>query len=225
MAAVVAAGGREGRGSVRLTGGRGRKPDRAEPSRADPVRAPAVIGSARIERSGPRPPGRPGDSSDQPAIDVGTIRGVVDAQPDWYGQNLDVAHLLPTLSTWTWSPSSWLLDFAVIYDGAVVGVQTLEADRFPTLRTVDSGSWLVMSVRGRGVGVAMRMAVRPGLRPPRRGRRGEFGPLRQPALTWRLPADWLRGQRSQPHRHPDRRGRTGPPPTHRRRPADRWPRS
>ena len=62
-------------------------------------------------------------------------------------------------SVGTWSPSSWLLDFAVIYDGAVVGVQTLEADRFPTLRTVDSGSWLVMSVRGRGVGVAMRMAV------------------------------------------------------------------
>jgi RimJ/RimL family protein N-acetyltransferase len=59
----------------------------------------------------------------------------------------------------TWSPSSWLLDFVVSYDGAVVGVQTLEGDRFPTLRTVDSGSWLVASVRGRGVGVAMRMAV------------------------------------------------------------------
>ena len=59
----------------------------------------------------------------------------------------------------TWSPSSWTLDFAVQYHGAIVGVQSLEAQDFPTLRTVDSGSWLVRSARGRGVGVAMRLAV------------------------------------------------------------------
>lgn len=59
----------------------------------------------------------------------------------------------------TWSPSSWSLDFAVEYDGAVVGVQSLEADDFPQLRTVDSGSWLAASVRGRGVGIRMRTAV------------------------------------------------------------------
>ena len=59
----------------------------------------------------------------------------------------------------TWSPSSWVLHMAVEFDGALVGVQTLEGDDFPRLRTVDSASWLVPSVRGRGVGVAMRIAV------------------------------------------------------------------
>jgi RimJ/RimL family protein N-acetyltransferase len=59
----------------------------------------------------------------------------------------------------TWSPSSWCLDLAVEHDGALVGVQSLEADDFPALRTVDSGSWLVESVRGRGIGIAMRRAV------------------------------------------------------------------
>ena len=59
----------------------------------------------------------------------------------------------------TWSPASWCLDFAVEYAGGVVGVQTLEADDFPDLRTVDSGSWLTPAARGRGVGIAMRTAA------------------------------------------------------------------
>ena len=59
----------------------------------------------------------------------------------------------------TWSPASWRLDFAVEHEGVLVGVQSLEGDAFPDLRTVDSGSWLVRSVRGRGVGIAMRRAV------------------------------------------------------------------
>lgn len=59
----------------------------------------------------------------------------------------------------TWSPSSWVLHFAVAYRGELVGVQTLEGDDFPALRTVDSASWLVPGVRGRGLGAAMRTAV------------------------------------------------------------------
>ena len=59
----------------------------------------------------------------------------------------------------TWDPASWVLHFAVEHRGALVGVQTLEADNFPALRTVDSASWLVAAVRGRGVGRAMRTAV------------------------------------------------------------------
>jgi RimJ/RimL family protein N-acetyltransferase len=59
----------------------------------------------------------------------------------------------------TSSPTAWCLNFAVEYGGDMVGVQTLEANDFPTVRTVDSASWLVWRVRGRGIGVAMRMAV------------------------------------------------------------------
>jgi RimJ/RimL family protein N-acetyltransferase len=72
-------------------------------------------------------------------------------------------HRLFTQGIWrnrgTWAPTSWCLDLAVVYDGALVGVQSLEADSFPTLRTVDSASWLTPSARGRGIGVAMRTAA------------------------------------------------------------------
>jgi RimJ/RimL family protein N-acetyltransferase len=59
----------------------------------------------------------------------------------------------------TWSPSSWCLDLAVEVEGAVVGVQALEGDEFPLLRTVDSFSWLATTVRGRGLATRMRTGV------------------------------------------------------------------
>ena len=59
----------------------------------------------------------------------------------------------------TWRPGSWCLDLAVEVDGRVVGVQALEGDDFPLLRTVDSFSWLATDVRGRGLATAMRTAV------------------------------------------------------------------
>jgi RimJ/RimL family protein N-acetyltransferase len=58
-----------------------------------------------------------------------------------------------------WSPSSWCLDLVVEHRGRVVGIQSLEGDDFPTLRTVDSASWLTPGARGRGVGTAMRAGV------------------------------------------------------------------
>ena len=59
----------------------------------------------------------------------------------------------------TWSPTSWCLELAVEVDGEVVGVQALEGDDFPLLRTVDSYSWLTAGVRGRGLATAMRTGV------------------------------------------------------------------
>jgi RimJ/RimL family protein N-acetyltransferase len=59
----------------------------------------------------------------------------------------------------TWSPDSWCLDLAVEVEGRVVGVQALEAEQFPLLRTVDSFSWLSAEVRGRGLANLMRAGV------------------------------------------------------------------
>ncbi len=59
----------------------------------------------------------------------------------------------------TWSPDTWTLPFLVEHEGVVVGMQALEGSGFTVGRTVDSVSWLVPEVRGRGLGVAMRAAV------------------------------------------------------------------
>jgi RimJ/RimL family protein N-acetyltransferase len=58
-----------------------------------------------------------------------------------------------------WSVESWDLTFCTIYEGLIVGMQSLEAEQFTELRTVDSGSWLAPSVRGIGIGTSMRTAI------------------------------------------------------------------
>jgi len=58
-----------------------------------------------------------------------------------------------------WSPDSWCLDLVVEHAGEVVGVQSVEGDDFPVLRTVDSASWLATPVRGRGLATAMRTGI------------------------------------------------------------------
>lgn len=59
----------------------------------------------------------------------------------------------------TWRPESWELSFAVFRDGELIGHQGLEGDHFVTLRTVDSSSFLIPAMRGRGLGKQMRAAV------------------------------------------------------------------
>ncbi len=54
---------------------------------------------------------------------------------------------------------NWDLPFAVVHDGAVVGVQNLTATDFPTLRTAETGSWLGLAHQGKGIGKEMRRAV------------------------------------------------------------------
>lgn len=58
-----------------------------------------------------------------------------------------------------WSPLAWKLPFAVRRDGEYVGCQELEANDFPTLRTIDSWSYLIAAARGLGLGKQMRQAV------------------------------------------------------------------
>ena len=80
------------------------------------------------------------------AVDDRTHRGVVVHQEYWrsYG---------------TWSTQAWRFHLAVRRDGELLGLQELEGNEFPTLRTVDTSSWLVESARGAGIGKAMRRAV------------------------------------------------------------------
>jgi len=60
----------------------------------------------------------------------------------------------------TWRPQAWRLSFVVrSAAGEILGVQELEGNEFPTLRTVDSSSFLIPPARGRGYGKQMRTAV------------------------------------------------------------------
>jgi RimJ/RimL family protein N-acetyltransferase len=80
-------------------------------------------------------------------VDDRTQRGVVVHQEYWrhYG---------------TWTSQDWRLLFAVRRDGdELLGLQELEGNDFPVLRTVDTSSWLVPEARGTGAGKRMRRAV------------------------------------------------------------------
>jgi len=58
-----------------------------------------------------------------------------------------------------WTSQSWRLPMAALVDGEIAGVQALEADQFPVLRAVTSGSWLGASHQGKGIGTEMRAAI------------------------------------------------------------------
>jgi RimJ/RimL family protein N-acetyltransferase len=59
----------------------------------------------------------------------------------------------------TWKVDAWRLGFGVWHDGELIGFQELEGNDFPLVRTVDTSSWLIHSVRGQGMGKIMRTAV------------------------------------------------------------------
>jgi RimJ/RimL family protein N-acetyltransferase len=56
-------------------------------------------------------------------------------------------------------PDSWRLYFAVVVGGEPVGMQDLIGDRFSTLGSVTTFSWLSADARGMGLGREMRAAV------------------------------------------------------------------
>ena len=58
-----------------------------------------------------------------------------------------------------WTVDAWRFHLAARRDGELLGLQELEGNDYPTLRTVDTSSWLVPSARGTGLGKAMRRAV------------------------------------------------------------------
>jgi RimJ/RimL family protein N-acetyltransferase len=57
------------------------------------------------------------------------------------------------------SPTKWMVNFAVIVDGTVVGTSGLMADDFSKARQFETGSWLGRRFQGRGIGKEMRLAT------------------------------------------------------------------
>lgn len=57
------------------------------------------------------------------------------------------------------SPESWELPFAVHEGDRLIGVQGVSAKNFAVTKTVTTGSWLVRSKQGEGIGKEMRAAV------------------------------------------------------------------
>jgi RimJ/RimL family protein N-acetyltransferase len=58
-----------------------------------------------------------------------------------------------------WSAEKWSFTGAVFVDGRIVGVQDMSAQRFGTVRSVLTGSWLGLAHQGQGLGKEMRQAI------------------------------------------------------------------
>lgn len=58
-----------------------------------------------------------------------------------------------------WSRDAWTLDFAVEYEGVIVGAQGFSTRDYLATRTCETGSWLGRIHQGRGIGTRMRQAI------------------------------------------------------------------
>lgn len=59
----------------------------------------------------------------------------------------------------SFSVAKWSADFAVFYDGELVGSQGISAHDYLITRTGETGSWLSRRYQGKGVGTAMRQVI------------------------------------------------------------------
>ncbi len=58
-----------------------------------------------------------------------------------------------------WTADDWQLNFTIELGGQPIGSQSIHAQRFAVMRTVDTGSWLGQTFQGQGFGREMRAAV------------------------------------------------------------------
>ena len=59
----------------------------------------------------------------------------------------------------SFSPAKWNADFAVFYDGELVGCQGFSTSDYLILRSGETGSWLGRRFQGKGIGTAMRQVI------------------------------------------------------------------
>ena len=59
----------------------------------------------------------------------------------------------------SFTPAKWSADFAVFYDGELVGSQGFITDDYLVKRGGETGSWLNRRFQGRGIGTAMRQVI------------------------------------------------------------------
>jgi RimJ/RimL family protein N-acetyltransferase len=59
----------------------------------------------------------------------------------------------------SFSPAQWTADFAVFYDGELVGSQGFSTKDYLVTRGGETGSWLGRRFQGRGIGTAMRQVI------------------------------------------------------------------
>ena len=59
----------------------------------------------------------------------------------------------------TVQPGTWTLDFVVLHEDRVIGMQDLRAENLARTKAVSSGSWLTRSAQGQGFGKEMRAAI------------------------------------------------------------------
>jgi RimJ/RimL family protein N-acetyltransferase len=59
----------------------------------------------------------------------------------------------------SFSADAWTADFAVFYDGELVGAQGFSTKDYLVVRGGETGSWLSRRFQGRGIGTAMRQVI------------------------------------------------------------------
>jgi RimJ/RimL family protein N-acetyltransferase len=59
----------------------------------------------------------------------------------------------------SFSPAKWNADFAVFYEGELVGSQGFSTEDYLVKRGGETGSWLNRRFHGRGIGTAMRQVI------------------------------------------------------------------
>lgn len=101
-----------------------------------------------------------------PLAELATDIHELDFMPFGYPWSLTPAAEMPlSMARYHWhrrasfSPARWNADFAVFYEGELVGSQGFLTEDYLVKRGGETGSWLNRRFQGRGIGTAMRQVI------------------------------------------------------------------